>query len=70
MAARAEMRTALRDNHSADGSPAGGAGFTGALVDAVTDLEKAFSPLGVYVVGDRRTTSGNGFGEYGNEGVV
>ena len=64
------MRTALSDNDPADGSPAGGTGFAGTLIDAVADLEKSFSALGVHVVGDRRTSSGNGFGEHGDDGVV
>src|SRR5260370_30552891 len=70
LAARTEMRTALSDNDTADGSPAGGTGFAGALIYAVADLEKALSALGVHVVGDRRTSGGNGFGEHGDDGVV
>src|SRR5260370_40172253 len=64
------MRTALSDNDGADGRPAGGTGFAGALIYAVADLEKALSALGVHVVGDRRTSGGNGFGEHGDDGVV
>ena len=47
LAARAEMRTALRDDHAADGSAARGARFAGALIDAVADLEEALAKISV-----------------------
>jgi hypothetical protein len=50
LAARAEVGTALGDDHPADRRPAESTRLAGALVDAVTDLEKALPAFGVDVV--------------------
>src|ERR1039458_9440339 len=70
LAVGTKVGTALGDRHPADGSPAGREWFAGALIDAVADLEEAFAPFGVDVIGDGRPSGGDGLGEHGDDGVV
>src|ERR1017187_1352161 len=70
LAARAEVGAALGDDHPEDRCPAGGTRLAGALVEAGAELEEALAAFGVDVIGDGRSSGGDGLGEHGDDGVV
>src|SRR4029077_14247047 len=65
LAARAVAGRATDDHAGADRAAAAPAGLTGAVVDAVTELEPAGTPETVAVVGDRRAPAPDRGGEHG-----
>lgn len=65
LALRTVMRTPSADNNLLDGSFAEPAGFAGSLVDAMLQLEEAFDPFGIHVVGNRGAAHLDGLPEYG-----
>src|ERR1035437_10869120 len=70
LALGAEVRRALRHQNAANGRPAGDAGFAGALVNAVAELEKALAAAGIHVIGDGRAAGGDGLRQHRNKGLM
>ena len=64
------MRRPLRHQHSPHLRAAGDTWLAGALVDAVTELEKALAALRIYIVGNGRSAGLDSFSEHLHNGAV
>ena len=64
------MRGPLGHQQAPDGRAACEAGLTGALIDAVAELEEAAAALGVHVIGYGGTTRLDGLSQHCDDGVV
>jgi len=64
------VRAPLRDQGAAYGRAAAQAGLTGALVDAVLELEKSPTAVSVHIVGDGGAALGDGFRKDLHHGLV
>src|SRR5271156_6549185 len=58
------------DQEAADGGAADQAGFPGAQINPMLELEEAFHPRRVHIVRNGRATQGDGFAEYGLQSGV
>ena len=64
------MRTALHEDDPFDLRPAVRTRITGAAVDTMGQLKTSLSPIGIHVIGDRRTAAFDRFGQHFAHGIV